>query len=994
MQSSSTLKSPASSAPDAWRIEVFRKPEFDDPEGTHLLAAVRELGIEGLLRARSGRGFLLPAQLARATIDAAARELLAHPVLDDVRIIAPRAEPERARPGVQRVLVAKKPGVMDPVATTVQRALARTGLAPDAARDGFLITTFRAWELERDPKSGPSGFERATLTQIGERVLANPTIDDVYIDDERLRFVRPPPSPKHGVIHVPLSKADDDRLLRISQDGVLSLSLLEMRAIQQHFAEQGREPTACELETLAQTWSEHCKHKTFAGIVEMDGERIDNLLKQTIKAATLELAKPWCVSVFHDNAGIIEFDQGFDVCFKVETHNHPSAIDPYGGAGTGIGGVIRDILGVGLGARPIANTDAFFVGPSDLPRDALPKGVMHPRRILRGVVAGVRDYGNRMGIPTVSGGVWFHEGYVANPLVYAGTVGIMPHHAATKSVQAGDKIVVAGGRTGRDGIHGATFSSVELHDESEVVSSAAVQIGDAITEKRLLDALMQARDAGLYRAITDCGAGGLSSAVGEMAEPTGAEVELASVPLKYPGLSPDEIWISEAQERMVLAVPPERVDDLLAVFEAEDVDATVIGEFTATGRLRIRHAGELVADLDLAFLHGGTPRAVRRASFTPPNLPDPGAPVVPDHARELLRLLASPDIASKEWIVRQYDHEVQGMSAVKPFVGVKSDAPSDAAVLQPLPSSKKGLAIACGANPRYGMLDPGAMAEAVIDEALRNVVAVGGDPERTAILDNFSWGNCDKEDRLGALVLAARGCYRAAKAYGTPFISGKDSLNNEYRVGDRTLAIPPTLLISALAIVPDVSKCVTMDFKRAGSRVYLVGATRAELGGSHFLDGLGQSGGVVPRPDLETAPRSFRALAGAIQAGTVAACHDLSEGGLAVAAAEMCFGGGLGLELDLARVPLADSRSPVQGAKSPHDPDTTRLYSESCSRFLVEVAEGNAAEFERRLAGLPSAHVGTVRTTPRFEIRSTAGAKILDVEIEELRRAFHSGFQG
>ncbi|HKX45936.1 MAG TPA: AIR synthase-related protein, partial [Planctomycetota bacterium] len=411
---------------------------------------------------------------------------------------------------------------------------------------------------------------------------------------------------------------DDAALVELSRAGQLSLSLEELRAIQAHFRGLRREPTACELETLAQTWSEHCKHKTLTGIVEFEGRRIDNLLKSTIARATRELDLPWCLSVFVDNAGIVEFEDDWAVCVKVETHNHPSAIDPFGGAGTGVGGVVRDVLGAGLGAEPIANTDAFFVGPLDLPADALPKGAMHPRRILRGVVAGVRTYGNCMGIPTVSGGVWFHPGYVGNPLVYAGTVGLMKREHAHKSVAPGDVIVAVGGRTGRDGVHGATFSSIELHEDSETESSHAVQIGDPLTEKGVLDALLRARDAGLYRGLTDCGAGGFSSAVGEMGEACGAEVLLDRVPLKYEGLASHEVWISEAQERMVLAVPPENLDALLAVFASEDVEATPIGRFTDTGKLVLRDGGEQVGELDMRFLHHGTPRPVRKATWRAP----------------------------------------------------------------------------------------------------------------------------------------------------------------------------------------------------------------------------------------------------------------------------------------------------------------------------------------------------------------------------------------
>jgi len=969
------------SAPDAWRVEVVRRAGIDDPAAAPALRALRDAGVRGVEKLGTVRGYLLPANLTRDAVERAVREVLCDPVLDEARIVAPKVAPA-PKAGVQRVLVARKSGVMDPVALTIGRALTRIGIARADANGDPFTATFRGFELE----TGSAPIETSKLLAAAGRGLANEVIEDVLVDDERLRFGPPPPSPRHQLVRVPLCEADENRLAQISRDGHLSLSLAEMRAIQAHYRTALREPTACELETIAQTWSEHCKHKTFTGIVDFDGEVIDNLLKRTIKAATLELDRQWCVSVFHDNAGIVEFDQGFDVAIKVETHNHPSALDPYGGSGTGVGGVVRDILGVGLGARPIANTDAFFVGALDMAAADLPKGTMHPTRILAGVVAGVRDYGNRMGIPTVSGGVWSHPGYVANPLVFAGTVGILPRWAATKSVAPGDLVVVVGGRTGRDGIHGATFSSAELHEESEVVSSAAVQIGDAIEEKRVLDALLVARDERLYRAVTDCGAGGLSSAVGEMSADCGAEVDLDSVPLKYPGLRPEEIWISEAQERMVLAVPPASIERLRAVFAAEDVEASVIGRFTATGRLVLRYHGEVVGDLDLHFLHEGTPRPMRKATWTPPRHADPGAPAARDHESVVLRLLGVPDVASKEWILRQYDHEVQGRSVLKPLVGARMDGPGDAAVLQPLPSSRKGIALACGASPRYGELDPGAMAEAVIDEALRNVVAVGGDPDRTAILDNFSWGNCEKPDRLGALVLASKGCYRAAMAYGTPFVSGKDSLNNEYRVGDRSTPIPPTLLITALSICPDVARSTSMDLKRAGSRLYLLGLTRPEMGGSHYL-ALGEhAGGVPPRPDLAVAPRLFRALHRAIQAGLVLAAHDLSEGGLAIAAAEMAFAGDLGCRLRLAEVPCAELASGF-------DPDATRLYSESCSRFLIEVGGGRAAEFEAFFAGLPCAHLGEVDATQRLTIEGVRGGLVLDTPIERLRSAHRNGFR-
>jgi phosphoribosylformylglycinamidine synthase II len=979
--------SPVAAPPDAWRIEVQRRPHVGDPAGDGIADALVELGLTRPGAVRVAKGYLLSPAYERTQVEAIAREVLADPVVDEVRIEAPGASTGQRATDTHRLLISPRPGVMDPVARTVEALLVRAGRGPAEGAPG--VETYRALEIAA--RYTPRELEQAA------RLLANETVEVLRVDREDLPYRVAFPGADRGRVEVVLRGLDEAALMELSRSGQLSLNPTEMRAIQAHFEALGREPTACELETLAQTWSEHCKHKTLTGRIEFTPpgggptETIDNLLKSTIAQATRTLAKPWCISVFEDNAGIVEFDQGHDLAIKVETHNHPSAIDPYGGAGTGIGGVIRDILGAGLGARPIANTDAFFVGPPDLPEERVPKGSLHPRRILRGVVAGVRDYGNRMGIPTVSGGVWFDEGYVANPLVYAGTLGILPRGAAFKKVAPGDVIVAVGGRTGRDGIHGATFSSIELSEDSETVSSSAVQIGDPITEKRTLDCLIQARDRGLYRAVTDCGAGGYSSAVGEMGEHTGADVELSAVRLKYPGLSSHEIWISEAQERMVLAVPPEHLEELRALFAAEDVESEVLGTFPGDGLLRVRDNGELVCELDMAFLHGGTPRPLRRAAWSPPDEPDPGAPAPADHGALLLEALAAPEVASKAWIVRQYDHEVQGTSVLKPLVGVRAEGPGDGAVLQPLAGSRRGAVLTCGANTRTGRLDPYAMALANVDEALRNAVAVGADPGRVALLDNFSWGNCDLPDRLGQLVLAARACHDAALAYGAPFVSGKDSLNNEYRVGERTLAIPPTLLITALAQIPDVARAVSMDAKRPGNALYLVGATRAELGGSLYLALRGRSGGTVPRPDLERAPRLFAALHGFLSAGHAAAVHDLSEGGLLVAAAEMAFAGEVGIDLTLSEVPWEGPETPGGGA---WDGDTARLWSESCSRFLVEVDPANAAALEQALAGFPFARVGTLVAEPRLTVTGRSGAPLLALELARLRTAFHSAFRG
>jgi len=781
--------------------------------------------------------------------------------------------------------------------------------------------------------------------------------------------------------------AGDEELLRISKDRMLSLNLPEMRKIVKHFEKKGRNPTDVEMETIAQTWSEHCKHKVFNGIIDYteNGKRelIDNLFKQTVVAATEKIRgargkNDWCVSVFSDNAGVVKFNEKHHFAFKVETHNHPSALDPYGGANTGIGGVIRDPLGTGLGATPIFNNNVFCFAPPDLPHDQVPKGVLHPKRIMKGVVAGVRDYGNRMGIPTINGSLHFDMRYLGNPIVYCGTGGLIPVNRMVKNPKKGDLIVAVGGRTGRDGIHGATFSSIELDHESETTSSGAVQIGNAIVEKKAMDVILQAREEFLYDCITDCGAGGFSSAVGEMGKKTGAEVYLEKAPLKYGGLAPWEILLSEAQERMVLSVPPKNLKRFMKLCANEDVEAVVIGRFTDTKRFVVKYGGRVVEDVEMSFLHGGVPRYPRPAVWNTPKRPEPVFPCPANLTPWLVKVLKSYNVASKEWVVRQYDHEVQGASALKPLQGAENDGPGDAAVIAPVPGSRQGLAISNGIAIRYGDIDTYWMAASAIDEAMRNVVAVGGDPGRTAILDNFVWGNPDKPDRLGDLVRASRACYDVATTLGTPFVSGKDSFNNEFFMGGETIAIPPTLLISAAAQVADVSRCVSMDFKEAGNAVYVVGATYDETGGSQYYQERGFLGNKVPKVDAVKAKKAFAALHGAIRAGAVRACHDCSDGGLAVAFAEMAFAGGLGATLDAKLIPRAAAVKR----------DDTLLFSESNTRFVVEVAPAKEKEFRKRLKGLPCARVGAVEKGKTLLIKGLNGKPVIKANVDGLKKAW------
>ncbi len=962
------------------RVEIRLKEGLADPQGRSVLAQIRELGIESVQRVATCRLFFLAGGLSADQAARAGRELLADPVVETFSL---DGRGDAAADAVIEVHL--KPGVMDPVAESTERAIRDMGIELTWA------STARRYELH-------GAVSSQQCETVARKLLANAVIEDIHF-----RSYTPREHPAGGyelrIIEVPIRELDDEGLLRLSREGELFLNLTEMRAIADYYRRIGREPRDVELEMIAQTWSEHCVHKTFRSDVRLldatgrEVGRIDNLIKSTIFAATHKLAKPWCISVFQDNAGVIEFDDAHAICFKVETHNHPSAIEPYGGATTGIGGVIRDPLGTGLGADPVANTDVFCFGPPDLPAEAVPKGVLHPRRVMRGVVAGVRDYGNRMGIPTVNGAVHFDTKYLGNPLVFCGTIGLLPRDKCFKKPAAGDAILVVGGRTGRDGIHGATFSSGELTHTHETKFSHAVQIGNAITEKKMLDTIIQARDQGLFSAITDCGAGGLSSAVGEMGAKLGAEVHLDRVPLKYADLSYAEIWISEAQERMTLAVPQGNVQRILKIFTDEGVEATVIGHFgTADNMLRLFYDGQLVGELELDFLHEGLPRPTKDAVLPAVGEPSP-APAVRDRYDDvLLKILSAPNVASKEWIIRQYDHEVQGGSVIKPLVGIAEDGPGDAAVLRPVLGSPKAVVIACGMNPCLGELDPYQSALHAVDEALRNCVAVGGNVDRTAILDNFCWGNCTKTDRMGSLVRAAVACHDAALAYGTPFISGKDSLNNEFQMADgSTIAIPPTLLISAISVIDDARRCVTADAKAPGNILFLLGTTGPQLGGSHYLlvEGI-ESGRDVPPVDMQTSRRVMGAVCSAIAAGLVRSCHDLSEGGLAVAAAEMAFAGGVGVELNLAAVPV-DLRGARAAKGTLAVPVGGLLFAESAGRFLVEVAPDNREAFCRAVKDLPFGELGRVTDSGRILIHA-GDAAVIDLPIDTAKTAWQKTF--
>ena len=923
----------------------------NDPRNGGHLNDAHALGFRHLRSIQVQDLYFIEGQLSQEDSQQLALKLLSDPVMQSVswlELSSERTTFLKLEEDAVILEIALRPGVTDPVAEQLVRAaheLNLMGVHRAATGQRFILCL----DESVDPRSISESLARS--------LLANDVIQHWVIGEIRPSF--PEEVASSGKVEwVSIRGLSDDQLLSLSKDRRAALDLAEMQAIQRYFHGEGRDPTDVEFETIAQTWSEHCVHKTFKAGIEVNratGNQvnkatIDSLIKTYLKSATDKINAPWIISAFVDNAGIIEFDDEFEISFKVETHNHPSAVEPFGGANTGVGGVIRDILGVS--AKPIANTDVLCFGNQNLDPQNLPEGVLHPRRIQSGVVAGVQDYGNKIGIPTVNGAILYDEGYTANPLVFCGCVGIAPRGKHRKNPQVGDRVIVLGGRTGRDGLRGATFSSMTMDAQTGEVSGASVQIGDPITEKGLIDVIVRALDLGLYNDITDCGAGGLSSAVGEMASRLGCDVELNNVRLKYPGLAPWEIWLSEAQERMVLAVPPENIPALQTLCDLFDTELTDIGAFTGNGRLVVSHDGNVVLDLDNEFLHEGIPQRQLKAVVGTQVNRETDTPVdrLTGIRDQLLNLLSSPNIASKAPVIRLYDHEVQGGTVVKPLTGIEADAPSDATVIKPIGTKgTKGIVLSNGINPEYGKRDAYKMAWSVIDEAIRNAVAAGADPDRIAILDNFCWGDPLRPETLGMLVEACRGCHDAAVFYGTPFISGKDSLNNEYLGTDGLRhAIPPTLLISAIGLMEDVNQSITMDLKEVGNLIYLVGEYSATQ----------KSVPDVPQGTLQV----YRTLHQAILIGLVRAAHDLSDGGLAVAAAEMCIGGRLGLNV-------------VGASMAP--------FAEVNGCLLVEVTPENALGFESQFANLPVSKIGNVTSEPRLKIANE------EIPVSELVYAFN-----
>ncbi|OAQ19924.1 AIR synthase-related protein [Thermosulfurimonas dismutans] len=1011
------------------RIEVAFKPELRDARGEKVARRMREfLGLQ-VEAVRTVRVYLVEGDFPQDLLERYAYETLCDPVIQRASVNRPLAA-ELNFPFDWVIEVGFRPGVTDNEGRVAAEALA---LLIERTLDPQTEGVYSAMQYLLKGK-----ISREEAEKTARELLANELIERWWIlsREEYEKGGLSYPAPRVTEFSDPtvetwdLKVLSDDELMRLSRERLLALSLSEMQTIRDFFSNPdfiaerkkyglGPEITDVELESLAQTWSEHCKHKIFNARIHYrdleTGEEftVDSIFKTYIRGSTEKIReklgpRDFCLSVFVDNAGVIKLNDHLALAFKVETHNSPSALDPYGGALTGIVGVNRDPFGTGKGALLVFNTDIFCFAPPNWDKP-LPPRLLHPRRIFEGVREGVEHGGNQSGIPTVNGSIVFDPRYLGKPLVFCGTGGILPLEVCgepswKKGARPGDLVVMVGGRIGKDGIHGATFSSEALHEGSP---ATAVQIGDPITQKKMTDFLLKARDECLYTSITDNGAGGLSSSVGEMArEAGGAELDLEKPPLKYPGLRPWEILLSESQERMTVAVPPEKIDRFLELARKMDVEATVVGRFTDSGYFHLKYQGKTVGLLPLKFLHEGVPQMELQAEWQPPRHTEPDLPEPEDLGAVLKEMLSRLNVCSKEYVVRQYDHEVQGGSVVKPLTGVQDDGPSDAAVLRPDLSRQDGIAVAHGICPKFSDIDTYWMAANAIDEAIRNAVCVGGDIEHMAGLDNFCW--CDPIEsektpdgryKLAQLVRATKAVHDFTVAYGVPCISGKDSMKNDYLMalgldpkgdnpygvgvilpdGSLKISVPPTLLFSIVARVPDVTRAQTMDVKHAGDLLYILGMTRDELGGSEYYASRGFVGSSVPRVNAEEARERYLRLREAIYYGLVASAHDASDGGLAVALAEKAFSGGLGLFVDLSAVPYEGSGRP-----------DFILFSESASRILVTVPREKQRDFEKLMEGTTYAQIGEVIAEPVLIVRDGLGRDLIRESLSELKAAWQT----
>ena len=955
-----------------------------DPKGADLLVEIkRTLKISTIVKIRTAKVYRLEG-LTKSEFKKFANFAL----VEKIDQIA-SANGQLFKDANKLVEIAYKPGVMNPEAASILKAAKDSGLKLKAADSSTLYAFYGKLSKEQ-------------LQNIVSRLLVNKTIEHVVTKSPKTLVI----SGEAGKVEtVLIRKLSDEKLMDLSHNR-LFLNLEEMKIIQNHFRKIGRDATDCEIEILAQSWSEHCKHKTFRAKLIIDGKKKPPLFERIQQTAKNN--KKIIVSAFEDNSGAIDFFNGFVINGKVETHNSPSAIEPYGGAMTGSGGVFRDILGTGQGAKPIASTDIFCFAPPDLPEKELPPGCLPPDYLLRRVVAGVRDYGNRVGIPTNNGSIHFHKDFRAKPTVAVGSFGILPKKYAQKgSPKIGDLIVTIGGATGRDGVHGATFSSAEMTHQTGQVLGSAVQIGNAIEEKRVIDCVLALRDQNLIRTVTDCGAGGYSSAIGEMAAKIGAHVRLENVPLKYTGLAPWEIFVSESQERMVLAINPKNKNKVEKICKLYNVPVNFIGEFDGSKRLKLTYLDKTICDLSMKFIHEGLPQRLMIGKTRTRHSGDERSedtridsgrgqndkrqpPFNVNLQKVWQKIMAHPNVASKEPIVRMYDHNVQGTSALHPFSGVNFDAPNDGAIVRPLLPKPYGVAITHGLNPALNNIDPYLGSIWAIVEAVANFVAIGGQLENAALIDNFIWPFPDEES-LADLDKAVDACTFMSSLLNMPFISGKDSLSSTYRFPDgKILKIPPVVLISVFGKIADVNKTTSSDFKKVGSTIVLVGnGDFKSMGGSAYFDVVGASSTKVPKVDLKHLIKIFKGVTNGINSDQILSAHDISEGGLAAALAEMCFGADFGAQIDLNVINHKHSNHPERSEGS-NRPDFL-LFNETAGTFLVEAE--NEKITDKLFADVPHSIIG--KTINQRFIKVNQGKKNLcEVSIDGLKDSWQRPLKG
>ncbi|MET4105623.1 AIR synthase-related protein [Hymenobacter sp. UYP22] len=987
-------------------IQLLLKPGQHDGEGQRVAeAAQRHLGL-ATGRVQSTALYTVRYPVSDEQLRDFATYCLQDPVLHDVAL-------DEFRHGADYksyILVAKLPGVTDDEGISAQNALGDFLNQPLDTHTQHIFSK-RLYFLEHE-------LPESSLRRLAEDLLGNKMINRFEVGPiAQIRDYTPRPGGGAESITdtVRLVGLSDEELVKLSKDNLYALNLEEMRVVRDHYTSISAErqaaglpqdPTDCELEIIAQTWSEHCKHKEFSAVIKYrdadTGEEfeVDSLFKTYIKNATAEVDRQlrangndWLIKVFSDNAGAVRINPESLFVWKVETHNSPSAIDPYGGAITGILGNNRDPLATGIGgARLLFNTNVLCFGNPEF-NGTLLSNQLHPRRIFEGVRKGIEDGGNKSGVPTVNGAIVFDDRYAGKPLVYCGTGAVMPMQLAgldswEKNIDAQDRIIMAGGRVGKDGIHGATFSSIELDETSP---ATAVQIGSPITQKLAMDFLILATRRGLIKCSTDNGAGGLSSSIGELATISGgAVVELEKVPLKYPGLRPWEIFVSESQERFSLAVEPSKLAELMAIGQEMEVELTDIGYFTSDGSLNVRFDGESVARIDMDFLHNGVPRKVLEAEWTKPTAQEPALPADLNYTDVLSRLLGSLNICSRESVIRQYDHEVKGRTIIKPLMGATGQAPQDAAVVRFNFDSWEGVAVSNGILPRFGDLDAYDMSAGAFDEAVRQIVAVGGKLPNLSYGDGNFWSvndnfcvpdsvydpttNPDGKHKLAKLVRMCQALRDATAAYCIPLTSGKDSMKNDFKADGVKISVPPTVLYSMTAKIEDVRRTITSDFKQADDVVYLLGETYDELGGSEFYQLFGELGANVPKVRFEEAKALYTLMGQANDNGLIQSCHDLSDGGLAVALAEATFGHGFGADVELPATGLGLS---------------AQLFSESHSRFVATVAPEDVVTFEQHF-GTRATRLGVVTQDGQLTVRH-GGQTVISASTTALRHEWTNG---